>query len=121
MPSDIDGDKLERAMVAALRENAGKVEAVVAQVETKLERSYERTAQLLADYRQDVYRTTMGIHARLLSYEDGLTKDSAARTQRQSDIDVKLAAIEYNQRFLVRLAVVAGLVALGVVIGWLVL
>lgn len=81
----------------------------------------EDTAQLLRKYREDVNRSIMGIHIRIVSLEDTIETDRGARVDRQQVVDDKLGAIEHNQRVLVRLAVVAGLVALGVVIGWLVL
>ena len=117
--SDLDSDKLERAMVSALRENTIKVEDIAAQVDRKLDAAYERMAQLIRSYREDTSRSITSIYVRITSFEDTFETDRSTRVARQESLDTRLAAIESNQRFLVRFAVVAGLVAVGIVVGWL--
>lgn len=91
------------------------------QLGTTREQIKEDTALLLRTYREDVHRSIMAIHVRIVSLEDTIETDRASRVGRQKTLDSQIAVIQANQRFLVRLAVVAGLVAIGVVIGWLVL
>ena len=84
----------------------------------------EDMAQLLRGYREDVHRTTMGIHARLVSYEDTLIADRSEREKRQQVIDAQLAAIRRNQLIWIRIGVALGLIAAGagiaaLVIWWL--
>lgn len=109
-PSDLDGDKLERAMVGALRD-------VTMQLGTVREQIKEDVAQQLRSYREDSHRAIMGIYTRLVSIEDTIETERGSRVARQRQLDSQIGVIQANQRFLVRLAVVAGLVALGVVIG----
>lgn len=106
-------------MVRELRENTVKVEGIVGQVERKLEQHYERTVRLLANYRTDTGRSITSIYVRITSFEDTFETDRSTRVVRQESLDHRLAAIEYNQRFLVRFAVVAGLIGAGIVVGWL--
>ena len=63
----------------------------------------------------------MGVYTGLFSIVDTIETDRASRVARQKLFDTQIEVIQHNQRFLVRLAVVAGLFAAGVVIGWLVL
>ena len=81
----------------------------------------EDVAQLLRSHREDNHRAIMGIYTRLVSIEDTIELDRSSRIARQRQLDGELRGIHANQRVLVRLAVVAGLVAVGIVIGWLVL
>ena len=111
MPGDLDGDKLERAMVGALRDVTMQLGAVREQIK-------EDVAQQLRSYREDSHRAIMAIYTRLVSIEDTIETDRGSRVARQKQHDAQIAAIQANQRFLVRLAVIAGLVAIGVVIGW---
>lgn len=111
-------------MAAALRENTVKVEGIIAQVERKLEQHYERIARLLADYRQDNHRAVMGIYTRIVSLEDTYNTDTSRRVERQKEtdqtnqgIDRRLGLIEGNQKFVWRLAMFAGLVAVGIMVG----
>lgn len=112
-PSDDDG-RYQSAMVTALRDVTEKLGQIRAEVK-------EDTAQLLRGVREDMFRTTMAIHARLLSYEDELVRDRTQRDTRQQHLDGRLTRIEHNQRLLVRVSVVAALIGLGIVVGWLVL
>lgn len=105
-------------MVSAVRESTIEVKGIIAQVERKLEQHYERTAHLLRSYREDHHRAIMGVYTRLVSIEDTIETDRAARLARQKTLDTQIEVIQYNQRFLVRLAVIAGLVAAGVALGW---
>lgn len=95
----------------------GHVQDLAQQLGQVREQIKEDTAQLLRGVREDMFRTTMAIHARILSYEDELVKDRTQRDQRQHFLDKRLSTIEHNQRFLVRLAVVGGLVTVGVAMG----
>lgn len=106
-------------MANALRENTIKVEGIIAKIDARLERHYERTAQLVRGFREDTGRSITSIYTRLVSIEDTIETDRAARVIRQSALDDRLSKIEAHQRLLVRLAVIAGFVALGVVVGWL--
>lgn len=107
-------DYYEKAIVTHLRDmvqQLGKLRAEVA----------EDTAQLLRNYREDNHRAIMGIYTRLVSIEDTIETERGARVTRQKLLDSQLEAIEQNQRFWVRVGMVAGILALGVAIGWLVL
>ena len=114
MPGDLDSDKLERAMVGALRDVTMQLGAVREQIK-------EDVAQQLRSYREDSHRAIMAIYTRIVSLEDTIETDRGARIARQKQLDALLSTIQANQRVWVRVAVVAGLVALGVVIGWWVL
>lgn len=78
----------------------------------------EKVAVLLSRYREDVHRTTMGIHARLLSYEDNLERDRLARADRQKELDAKLRAIQHNQQLWIRTVVALALISIGIVIAY---
>lgn len=111
MPSTPDGDKLERAMVDALRDVTLQLGAVREQIK-------EDVAQQLRSYREDSHRAIMAIYTRIVSLEDTIETDRGARIARQKQLDALLSNIQANQRFWVRVAMFAGLVALGVVLGW---
>ena len=80
----------------------------------------EDVAQLLRSYREDNHRAIMGIHIRIVSLEDTIETDRAARIARQQTLDGELRGIRANQRFWIRLAILTGLIAIGIVLGiWL--
>lgn len=112
-PTD-DDERYAKVLISTVQDLAQQLGRIRAEIK-------EDTAQLLRAFREDVHRTTMGIHVRIVSLEDTYETDRSLRLARQGDLDHKLDAIQRNQRWLVRLAVIAGLVGLGVVIGWLVL
>lgn len=105
-----DDDRYIRSLIKEVSGLSQQVGAIREQVK-------EDVAQLLRSYREDIHRTTMGIHARLLSYEDALTLDRVARERRQQQLDGQLSAIERNQRLWIRAVVVIALVTVGVGIG----
>lgn len=78
----------------------------------------EKLAMLLSNYREDVYRTTMGIHHRLLSYEDQLRADSRAREARQKELDAQLGAIRHNQQLWIRIVMALALIGIGIMIAY---
>jgi hypothetical protein len=107
MPSDLDSDKLERAMVGALRDVTEKLGAIREQVR-------EEVAQQLVRYREDVHRTIMGIHTRLLLHEKAIEDDHKERAARQQDLDGQLRAIRRNQTW--RMRIELALIVIGVVV-----
>lgn len=110
MPAESSDDRYAKAVIVAvadLSERLGKVR----------EEIREDMARLLADYRQDVHRTTMAIHIRIVSLEDTIETDRAARIERQEWLAAALAAIQRNQRLWIRVVIVLALVAVGVGIG----
>lgn len=80
----------------------------------------EDVAKLLVAYREDNHRAIMGIHIRIVSLEDTIETDRAARIARQHILDGELRGIRANQRFWIRLAVLGGFIAIGIGLGiWL--
>lgn len=113
MPSNPDGDELQSALLTTLRDVTTQMAKLRAEVK-------EDVAQLLRSYREDSHRAIMGIHIRIVSLEDTIETDRAARIARQQLLDGELKGIRNNQTFWRRLGMVAALVALGVGIGlWL--
>jgi hypothetical protein len=54
-----------------------------------------------------------------VSIEDTIETERGARVARQRILDTRLDAIEHNQRIWVRVGFVAGILAAGIVLGWL--
>lgn len=104
MASNVEDSKLEREIVTALRDVSERLATIRAQVADDM-------ARLLAAYREDTHRTTMGIHARLLSYEDELVRDRVIRERRQAEVDAVLGAIRSNQTW--RMRIEMGLIVVG--------
>lgn len=98
----------------------GQVNTLADQVLHVRERVAEDTAQLLRGYREDVHRSIMGLHVRMVSLEDTIETDRALRIQRQQQLDTTLGAIQANQRLWYRAIALVALVAVGIGIGiWL--
>lgn len=110
MPSDLDSDGLERSIIAALRDVSVQLGAVRAEIK-------EDTAQLLRSYREDVHRSIMAIHVRIVSLEDTYENDRAARMARQKTLDGRLDTIQHNQRAWIRFVMFAAIIAIGIAIG----
>lgn len=111
-PAD-DDERYAKMLIGHVQDLAAQLGRVRAEVK-------EDTAQLLRGFREDVHRTTMGIHARILSYEDELVKDRVQRERRQGEIDGQLSAIRNNQRWRVRIEValvVVGLIVVAFLLG----
>lgn len=114
MPASDDDERYARMLINTVADLSRQLGTVRAEIK-------EDAAQLLRTYREDNHRAIMGIYVRLVSIEDTFETERSTRIDRQKLLDGRLDGIEYNQRFLVRLAVIAGILALGVVIGWIVL
>lgn len=109
MPAD--DESLYRSVLDAtnhLAQELGKVSARVA----------EETALALVRYREDVHRSIMGLHTRILIIEKHLDDDRAARIKRQEELDQHLATIRQSQVWRIRIEVTLVVVAL-VVYLWL--
>ena len=109
-----DDDRYVRTLITTVSDLARDVGSVRAAIK-------EDTAQLLRAYREDVHRAIMAIHVRIVSLEDTIETDRASRLARQKLLDSQIAAIQANQRFWIRVGIAAALIALGAVIGYLVL
>ena len=115
-----DDDRYIKALIATVRDTTAKVEEAIAQVDHKLERHYERMARLLEGYRGDNHRAIMGIHIRIVSLEDTIETDRAARIARQQTLDGELKGIHANQRLWIRVVVFIAILAVGIGLGvWL--
>lgn len=124
MPSG-DENIVSRELYKTLTEVSERLGALALRVDQLEVSVAEKVAVLLSNYREDNFRTSMGIHRRLLSYEEQLREDVKTRAKRQEEldarqheIDAKLASIQRNQRIWIRVAVALALIATGVVLAW---
>lgn len=114
MPTLDDDERYAKMLVSAVQDLAEKLGHVRQEVAADM-------AALLSNYREDVYRTTMGIHHRLLSYEQELLRDGKARERRQAEIDTQLAAIrngqvERDKRDMWRMRIEVALIVLAIIV-----
>lgn len=112
MASD-DDERYIKSLIATVQDLAIQLGSVREQVK-------EDTAQLLRGVREDMFRTTMAIHARILSYEDELVKDRVLREKRQAEVDSQLSAIRNSQKWRIGIEIVLvilALIALAFVLG----
>lgn len=108
-----DDERYAKVLIGEVGKLSGQLGAVREQVK-------EDVAQLLRSYREDNHRAILGIHVRIVSLEDTIETDRAARIARQKQLDAMLAGIQANQRFWIRMGVLFAFVAIGIVMGiWL--
>lgn len=101
-------DEVDRMMLNSIKELSVRLGKTVAEVS-------QDTTQQLARYRDDVHRSIMGIHTRMVRFEERLDDDGQARKTRQGELDTVLDDIRQDQRIIrrnqwIRLAIEALLI-----------
>lgn len=120
-----DDNIVSRELYKTLTEVSERLGALALRVDQLEVSVSEKVAVLLSNYREDNFRTSIGIHRRLLSYEDRLREDVKERQERQKEIDARqqtinttLAAIQRNQRLWIRIAVALALIVTGAALAY---
>lgn len=93
-----DDDRYIKTLIAAVSDMSQQLGSIREQVK-------EDMAQSLVRYREDVHRTVMGIHTRLIIQEKLLEDDHGVRAARQKDLDCQLAEIRKSQLWRMRIEI----------------